>query len=182
VPRRRIMQINGYDLRAAIKKLTRKKDILQAKFVKNTTYFASKGEKPDLEAISGDLNMVETQLVALQVAQLKYNLSVQATVKGYEPMSLAAAVKQAGTRIRMATTWRKVAGEKPERHSYRDETLQTGVEYIQQAVTTEEALRIETRFNDEHALFQKAIAEANAKSVSIDVPKELEKLVQGTDG
>ena len=68
------MLVNGYKIRAAIKKLTRKRDVLQTKFVKSATYFASKGESPELETVGGDLDITETQLVALHAIESDYTI------------------------------------------------------------------------------------------------------------
>lgn len=170
------MNLNGYKIRSAIKRMTRNRDVLQARFTKETHFFPSRGPRPDIEQTGADLNMAETILVRLQIIQMRYNLNVTVKPNGYEAMSLAAAIKQSGTRARLAAQWRKVSGgDKTSKYSIYGDTLSKDVEYQQETIATDQALALENTYSTSHASFQEVISHGNAQTVEF-ADAELEGL------
>jgi hypothetical protein len=101
------MEITGYKLREALKQWAIRKTAAEQAFPDSLHKF-DKEEKDSPTAIVASLATAETAIVELQVAQMRYNLAVTVKVEGLGTITLAEAIKLAGSADRIEKLWRGV--------------------------------------------------------------------------
>lgn len=161
------MQIDGYALREAIKQWDLRKGAAEEAF--KSSLFKFKGEEKDTpQQVVDSFLQAETAISKLQVAQMRYNLSVAVEVGG-EKMTLAEAIKRVGGAGRAEKMWRS-AGPKDRRSAYlmddgltRDPTQERATPTLDAKTSVGLAMQAGKR----SGAFRATIATANATKVDI---------------
>lgn len=168
------MQINGYKLREAIKKLNLQIEIHENQFDNNTKAFAN-DDKKSLESITKDWFEAEDKICSLQEALNDYNLKVRVDVPGMGKLSLAKIIKLIGPAGRIEKKWRRLAAPKKDRYDRYDEpgVKEEGKEYAVKTYTIDEAMKMAIVWGDKVAALRGALSVANATMVDLDIPGKL---------
>lgn len=167
------MKINGYKLRSAIKRWDLRRATAVQMFDEKKYYFPN-DVRPDLMAISREMDSAERNVCLLQEAQGRYNLVVTVDVVG-EEMTLAQAVKRLGGAGRAEKMWRMLLGgmEKKARWE-RTEGPPVRKEDEERAVRSLPDDEIK-RHVERAALFAAALRESIAIANATDVELELDE-------
>jgi len=134
------MQVTGYKLQHAIREANDLKNLTASQWDDSLHAFAD-DKKMSPEDVMEKYLKHERRMVALQVAQAKYNLAVNVRVLDKE-MTLCEAIKLVGGAGRTEKMWKAAAGgKKRDRYSYRDDlTRDAGQERAERTITIEAAL------------------------------------------
>lgn len=168
------MEVNGYKLREAIKKLHLQIEIHENQFDSNTKAFANDNKK-SLEAVTQDWFTAEDKICSLQEALNDYNLKVETHVPGMGKMSLAKIIKLVGPASRIEKKWRQLAAPKKDRYNRYDDpgVKEEGKEYATKTYTTDGAMAMAIDWGDKAAALRGALSVANATVIDLDIPEKL---------
>jgi hypothetical protein len=160
------MEITGYALRDALKQWELKLAASTKAFSASLHRFKDEADKKTPQEVVDDMLTAERAIVALQVVQQKYNLSVAVNVQG-EAMTLAEAIKHVGAAGKIEKMWKNVAVGKAESRysSYEDPTIRNNDPNQERAVPvmkSDEVLALTTQASRRASAFRSAIATANA--------------------
>lgn len=163
------MKTTGYGLREAIKQQELRRDTAAGAFNGSLKKFPDE-TKETPQAIVETFTKAERALVALQVAQMRYNLLVQVEVSG-EKLTLAEAIKRVGGAGRIEKMWKGAIGD-TKRNSYMDpdETRNLDEKIVRaiRTVPAQEAVKLTTAAGKKASTLRAAIAIANGKEVEIE--------------
>lgn len=162
------MKTTGWQIREALKSWELRKGAAEKLFPESL--HAYKGEVKDTpESIVESFQKAELAIARLQVAQMKYNLSVTVNVMG-ESMSLAEAVKRVGAAGRIEKMWGSV---KPvtARPSYYGETMPITRDPTQEraepTLSVKEGLKLAEAASKRAGAFRAAINTGNGQEADI---------------
>jgi hypothetical protein len=161
------MKTNGYKLREALKMWELRKSAADTAFKDSLHKFPSEAKEAPI-TVFGKLGAAEESIVKLQVAQMRYNLTVTVDLPGGKSVSLAEAIKLSGMADRIEKIW-KTAGESPRRSVYdsprleRDRTL----ERAEPTLSAQEILAETTKASRTSGQLRAALATGNAVEVDI---------------
>lgn len=157
------MKITGYALREAIKQQELKRDTAAASFRGSQTKFPDE-EKPTPHQVMTAFATAEGALVALQEAQMKYNLAVTCEVFG-EKTTLATAIKTVGAAGRVEKMWKSAV---PADNYYESEVRSPDQIRAVRTLKAEEVLSLSIKAGKKAGALRAAIAIANAREVEIE--------------
>ena len=162
------MKVTGYLIREAIKRHELRRDTSAKTFPETLHKFVG-DDKHSPDDIISRYRASEDAVAALQVAQARYNLTVQVTVFD-QKMSLLEAVKRIGGAGRLEKMWRDSVIPKSDRYSYRDETMErdTTKVYAKPTMTQDEREDRANKAASRAGAFRAAIAAGNATEVDAD--------------
>lgn len=157
--------VSGYQLREAIRRWELRKDSSFERFGESLIYFPD-DPKPDPVGLADSFSQAEDAIVALQVAQMRYNLLVKVSVLGVE-MPLGQAVKRIGGAGRLGKMWRDATGNKKDRYStYREDTRKSDEIRANRTMPVNECMSRA----DKAAVFAGAMRAAIATGNSVQLP------------
>ena len=162
------MKTTGYGLREAIKQAELRRDTAANAFNGSLKKFPDE-QKETPQAIVEAFTKAERALVSLQVAQMRYNLSVQVEVNG-EKMTLAEAIKRVGGAGRIEKMWKGAIAEPTKRNSYMDDVDERDATKVRatRTVPAAEAMKLATTSGKKSGSLRAAISVANGKEVEIE--------------
>jgi len=168
------MQVNGYQIQAAIKEAKQRRDIAEARWDGSQTAFA------DEQITHPTVHMekiiaAEQQVAALQTLQSRYNLEVQVTVDG-KTHSLMEAVKLISAAARVEQLWTRLTSANDGmswRNGIVERTRQKDVETSKRLISPDEASdKLVTAASYARRL-RGAVAAGNAQFVHMDAARGL---------
>jgi hypothetical protein len=161
------MQVNGYQIREAIKRWTLYKDTIQAQF-KDSLHYFDEDQKANPVAVMNELDKAEFAVAYLEEVQQRFNQIVQVTVLG-EIMPLTRAVKLVGGAGRKEKMWRDASIKKKDRYSYDDKMSRSkDTEYAKSAISRSDAIAESAKASKFAAALRNAIARGNNSDVNIE--------------
>jgi hypothetical protein len=162
------MKITGYGLREAIKQQELRRDAAANAFTGCLKKFPNeKKESPN--SIMESFSIAERNLATLQVAQMRYNLSVQ--IDGSEKMTLAEAIKVVGGYGRIEKMWKSTIAEKADRYAYGtpdERNIDEKIVRAERTISSQEAVKLTTTSGKRASSLRAAIAIANGKEIEIE--------------
>ena len=108
------MNVNGLRLQQAIRAQTERRKLVEARFAGSLKKFPDE-KKPSPIALMEELEDAERRIALLQVAQARYNLTVEVEVQG-KRVTLQEAVKLLGGSSRIERKWADAAAEEVDRY------------------------------------------------------------------
>ncbi len=102
------METTGYKIKEALKQWGLRKTAAEQAFPDSLHKFEEE-TKESPAAVAEALLTAEVAIAQLQVAQMRYNLSVSVSVDGFGRISLAEAIKLAGSADRIEKLWKGVS-------------------------------------------------------------------------
>jgi hypothetical protein len=161
------VKITGYKLQQAIREQMQRRDAAAARF--NGTLMAFPDEqKQKPTKVFDEFMDAERKLASLQVAQARYNLSVQVKV-GYDTITLHEAVKRVGGAGRGEKMWRSASTPREDRYSYREESRAKDSIVPSRQISFESADELRRTAAQFAASLREAIAIGNATERDLDV-------------
>jgi len=164
------MQITGYALREALKQWELRLAAANNDFNGSLHRFKDDVDKPTPQQVVASILASEQAIVALQLAQMKYNLSVQVEVQG-QMMTLAEAIKHVGAAGKIEKIWKTAAvGSKQNGFFATDPTIRELNPNQERAVAVlkdQELLDLTRQASKRAGALKTAIATANAVSQTI---------------
>lgn len=170
------MKVNGYKLQQAIRELQERREVLEARFSQSHYAFpGEEAEKGDPEKIMEEINALEARIAEVQVAQARFNLTVQVDVDGRK-MTLLEAVKAVGGAGRIANQWRALAkGNESARGFFgNDLTRDRDAIVAKRQITQDRASELARKASKYARALREAIQQGNAQSIELDVSIDLE--------
>jgi len=161
------MKTDGYSLREAIKQWELRKEVAERAFSSSLYKFKDEKKETPKQVVDSYLQ-AEDAISKLQVAQMRYNLTVQVEVQG-EKMSLAEAIKRSGSAGRIEKMW-KTATPQERHHRYGEDhlTRTPGQERAEATIDAKAVLGLATQAGKRTGAFRAAISTANATKVEIE--------------
>lgn len=168
------MNVNGYQLREAIKQWELKRDAHARQFDGSLKSFPGEQKDTPAQIITNTLKC-DNAIALLQAAQAYYNNQVRVVFSG-ETITLTQAVKMLGGYARAEKMWRKVATPATDRYGYsndseRDPTKIYAVPTISPEVAVEKAAEMAKLTGE----LRQHIATGNAKDV--EIPYDIRDLI-----
>lgn len=164
------MQINGYQIREAIKRWMLTRDTVQSQFKDSLHMFEGidEDQKRKPLAIMNEFEMCDYKVALLEEVQQRFNQCVNVTVIS-DSMPLARAVKLVGGAGRREKMWREAAVPKKDRYAY-DDKLKRDKDaiYARPTLTQEQALTQSKEANRYASALRNAIARGNNTDVNIE--------------
>lgn len=162
------MQINGYQIREAIKRWMLQRDTFQAQFKDSLHTFGENEKKISPIKVMHQFEMSDFNVALLESIQQRFNQIVKVTVQK-DVITLAMAVKLVGGAGRREKMWREAAIPKKDRYSYRDDlTRSKDTEYAQPTLTQEQAIEHSQDASRFASALRNAIAKGNSVEVNIE--------------
>lgn len=155
------MLITGFDLKDRLKLKTVELEELESELSCSCRVFEGDKKRAPVE-IMADITRTETEIVALQTAQAKYNTRNDVLFDGEQSTSLAYLVKLDGVYGRAVAKWRQVL-EKLAPPTYDDDKWHPAMESKAVFTQIKEIVGIQAKLHS-------AIGRANAKQLEIDIP------------
>lgn len=168
------MEVTGYQLREALKQWGLRKTALEEIFTDSLHKFENETkESPEKTFVA--LQMAEAAIVALQVAQMQYNLAITLDIPTVGSVTLAHAIKLAGAAERGEKLWKGAASKKT---SYYHSELVREANQVRatQTLTAHTILAQTETASKKVSHLRAAIATANAQKVDL---KDLEAALFG---
>jgi DNA repair exonuclease SbcCD ATPase subunit len=163
------MKTNGIQLMASIKKLQKRRDLLQSQFEGSLQKFDDEKKRDPVE-LAAEIERYERQIADLQAAQSVLNSKVRITVDGQE-MSLLAAVKQVGGAERIVSLWTGVAtagAKQRERYGFMDRSVRNkDQETAKDTVSADKAIEMAQVASERASALRAAISYGNAVDVEL---------------
>lgn len=164
------MKTNGIQLMASIKKLQKRRDLLQSQFEGSLQKFDDEKKRDPVE-LASEIERYERQIADLQAAQSVLNSKVRITVDGQE-MSLLAAVKQVGGAERIVSLWTGVAtsgAKQRERYGgFMDRSVRNkDQEVAKDTVSADKAIEMAQVASERASALRAAISYGNAVDVEL---------------
>lgn len=168
------MKVTGYQIREALKEWRLKKDLAAESF--RDSLFAFSGETCSVtpSEYMQIYEKAESAIVALQEAQISYNMAV--TVKlGDSTITLANAIKRIGGIGRAAKMWRDARNQKVSKDYLGGRTLvrDKDEEFASKVISDDEITKKLTKKVREENQLRAAIAAANAREIDLDLDASL---------
>lgn len=161
------MQINGYQIREAIKRWMLQRDTFQSQFKDSLFAFENDAKNPPLK-IMNLFEAADYNVARLESIQQRFNQIVNVTVQK-DTMPLTMAVKLVGGAGRREKLWRDAAIPKKDRYSYRDDTSRSkDNEYARSTITQEVAVQQSQDASRYASAIRNAIARGNSTDVNIE--------------
>lgn len=161
------MKVTGYKLLQAINEQRQQRDAAAARFNGSIMSFPNeKRQKP--QKVYDDFIFAEQQLAKLQVAQARYNLSVDVKV-GFDTMTLHEAIKRVGGAGRGEKMWRTASTPREDKYSYREETRDKDAVVMERQISYEAADELRKAAGKNAAALREAIAVGNATVRELDI-------------
>jgi hypothetical protein len=171
-------EVNGYQLREALKRWKVRKDVADKQF-KDCLYGFKDDEagKPTPQAVAENYQKADFAIAKIQELQQAFNAQTQIEVGG-KRMTLSLAIKLVGGAGRLENMWRSAATDtgRETRYGYdRQMSRKADEEYARRRVKVEEAIKHSDQAAQYAASLRSAIATANSKTINVpaDVPAEL---------
>lgn len=164
------METTGYRLREALKLWGLRKAAAEQAFPDSLFKFDGE-EKTKPADIVSTLVSAEASIAQLQVAQMRYNLSVMVEVEGQGQMPLAHAIKLAGSAERIEKLWRGVKSPSSKRSRYDlgpELTRDPNQLRAASTITDKEALNQTSVASKRAGALRAAIASGNSTKVEIE--------------
>lgn len=165
------MEINGYMLREALKKLAIRADSSAKNFEDSLHAFKGEEKTHPTEVMKNYLD-AEKDIARLQRIQDEYNIKVQVDVHG-EKMSLCEAVKRVGGAGRAEKLWRNAAVPHKDRFAYREEVRKADEERPHKVMSPKELMDAHSKGASYAGALRNAIALGNSTLLSFDVDQKL---------
>jgi hypothetical protein len=180
------MQVNGYELREAMKRWNTLRNIAAAQH-KDSIFVFEGDEALPLDKVVSNFIQADDAYSKLQEVQQWYNAQVPVNYKGLEgkvvTSTLAFAVKAVGGAGRIEKMWRDACAEKQDRYGYRQERERDPSKtYAKRSVTIAEAMKKADAASKYAMTLRQTIARANTSMLEVGAgcpitPAELEKLL-----
>lgn len=167
-----MIQVNGYQLREALRRWNAKRDAASGMFEGTLKKFDDEQKKKPVEVMS-DFMLADRKIAAIQVAQDRYNLAVKVDVKTLDgnvvKMTLAEAVILVGGAGRTEKMWRSAATAKKERYSYNeDDVRKAGEERARPVMTVDALLENAEKAARYASSLRAAIATGNTAAIQVE--------------
>ena len=165
------MQVNGYQLREALRRWNQRRELAAKQFKQSLYSFDEEGPLPS--AFARDAENADQAVAKLQEAQQRYNLDVKVD-EG--KMSLALAVKMLGGAGRLEKLWRDAADpDVGKRRPWASDVLVRKADEVHaiRMVDSQAASQNADRFAAIAGKLRADIARANGVSIELDIPKDI---------
>lgn len=162
------MEITGYKIREALRRLTLRRDTAASQFKPSLHTFEGE-KKPAPDEVIERVERTESAIAQLQVVQMRYNLAVHVDVPGEGRLTLAHCIKRIGGLARIEKSWRSAATVKEDRYAL-DNGLSRdkGTERAVRQISVDDASIRAERFDQRLATLREIIAVGNAHKVDME--------------
>jgi len=169
-------EINGYQLREALKRWRIRRDVADKQFKEALWGFKDdEGGKPTPQAVAEAYEKADFAIAKLQELQQEFNRNTTVDVGGRR-MTLALAIKLVGGAGRMENMWRTAATDSGrDRYSYREMTRKADEEHAKRRIKVEDAIGLSDKAANYASQLRSAIAAANARTIAVpgDFPADI---------
>lgn len=168
------MNVNGYQLREAIKQWELKRDAHARQFDGSLKSFPGEQKETPEQIITATLKC-DNAIALLQAAQAYYNNQITVTFNGSR-ITLTQAVKMLGGHARAEKMWRKVATPDKDRYGYNNDSERDPTKiYATPTISPELAVTKATEMAKLTGELRQIIATGNAKES--EVPYDIRDLI-----
>ena len=162
------MKTSGYQLREAITMWKLRKTTAEGQFTDSLAKFAEE-TKDTPQAVVLAVQHAESNIVRLQVAQMKYNLAVKVSPLDLGEMSLAEAIKLSGVVSRIEKIWAGASTANRSHYGGYNARVRDPQQILAEATITSKEVLAETSRATKHAgALRAAIGAGNTHEVEIE--------------
>lgn len=168
------MEVNGFQIREALKRWERRKKTADSLFKETLWSFEDAGKAPDSRKVAEEYKRSDLAVARLQELQQKFNSQVNLDVLG-QKMTMALAIKILGGAGRLEKMWSgAVTDQGGDRYYRRENSRKADDIYACRTVSQEDCAKLADEAAHFSSALRNAIAVGNTQKVSIgDVPKDI---------